>query len=176
MLVYALLAVFIAGQMIGRTPEYLGLKLGAVEMKLAALYLVAVPTVILVCTGATVLRGTALSSRLNDGAHGFTEIFYAFASATNGNGSAFAGLSSNTDWYNTTLGAAMLVGRYVPIVIVLALAGAFGSARIHARSRGTLRTTSPTFLGLLLGIIVVVGGLTYLPALVLGPISEALTL
>jgi K+-transporting ATPase ATPase A chain len=160
--------------MVGRTPEYLGQKLQATQMKLIALYLLVTPVVVLGGTAATVLLDSATRSALNPGSHGFTEMLYAFASAANGNGSAFAGLNANTDWYNTTLGVVMLAGRFLPMVVVLAVAGSLATKRLHAPSLATMPTTGPTFAGLLVAVILVTGGLTYLPALVLGPIAEHL--
>jgi K+-transporting ATPase ATPase A chain len=174
MLIYVMVAVFIGGLMVGRTPEYLGQKLQAAEMRLIALYVLVLPIVVLVGTGASVLLPSAVRSALNSGQHGFTEVLYAFASAANGNGSAFAGLDANTDWYNTVLGLVMLAGRFLPIVIVLALAGSLSRKEFYAPSVGTMPTTGWTFGGLLLGVLLVLGGLTYLPALVLGPIAEHL--
>ena len=161
--------------MVGRTPELLGKKVGGAQIRLVVLYVLTLPVVILAGAAAAVVLPTALDSRLNDGPHGFTEILYAYASAANGNGSAFAGLNANTDWYNTTLGIAMLAGRFLLIVPVLALAGSFARARIHAPSLGTLPTSGATFGGLLTAVILIVGGLTYLPALILGPIVEQLS-
>lgn len=175
MLVFVLLAVFIGGLMVGRTPEYLGLKLGSAQMKLVALYILALPTVILVGTAATVLLPTAVRSAPNPGPHGFTEMFYAFASAANGNGSAFAGLNANTDWFNTVLGLVMLAGRFLPIVIALAVGGSLAGKRLHAPSNATLPSSGPTFAGLLVAVTLIVGGLTYLPAMVLGPLAEHLS-
>jgi K+-transporting ATPase ATPase A chain len=117
---------------------------------------------------------SAVRSTLNSANHGFTEIFYAFTSAANGNGSAFAGLNANTDWYNTTLGLVMLAGRYVPIVVVLALAGSLSRKEFHAASVATAPTSGPTFAGLLLSVVIILGGLSYLPAFVLGPVAERL--
>jgi K+-transporting ATPase ATPase A chain len=174
MLIYVMLAVFIGGLMVGRTPDYLGQKLQTTQMKLVAMYILVVPFIVLAGTAASVLVSTAASSALNPGAHGFTEIFYAFASAANGNGSAFAGLNANTDWYNTILGLVMLAGRFLPMVIVLALAGSLSVKELHAPSRATMPTSGPTFGVLLVGVVLIVGGLTYLPALVLGPMADHL--
>jgi K+-transporting ATPase ATPase A chain len=175
-LVFALLAVFIAGLMVGRTPEFLGKKIQAVEMKLATIYLLAVPIVVLVFSGISVVMASALSSRLNAGPHGLTEITYAFTSAANNNGSAFGGLTGNTDWYNTTLGIAMLVGRFFLIVPVLGIAGSLARKRAVAAGPGTLPTNTPLFAGLLVGVIVIVVGLTFFPVLALGPLVEQLSL
>ncbi|MFA5884729.1 MAG: potassium-transporting ATPase subunit KdpA [Acidimicrobiia bacterium] len=175
-LVFALLAVFIAGLMVGRTPEYLGKKIQAPEMKLVVLYILAVPVVILGFTATSVLLDTAKASILNPGPHGLSEVTYAFTSAANNNGSAFAGLAGNTDWYNTTLGLCMLVGRFLLIVPVLAIAGSLGRKQPAPPSSGTFPTGTPLFTVLLTGVIVLVVGLTFFPVLALGPIAEALGL
>jgi potassium-transporting ATPase potassium-binding subunit len=176
MLVFALLAVFIAGLMVGRTPEYLGKKIQAAEMKLVVLYLLVVPALILVLASSSVLLDTAKASILNPGAHGLSEVVYAFTSAANNNGSAFGGLSGNTDWYNTTLGLAMLGGRFLPIVLVLAIAGALARKQPVPATAGTFPTGTPLFAGLLVGVVLLVVALTYVPVLALGPILEQLTL
>jgi potassium-transporting ATPase potassium-binding subunit len=176
MLVFALLAVFIAGLMVGRTPEYLGKKIQAAEMKLVVLYLLVVPALILVLASISVLLDTAKASILNPGAHGLSEVVYAFTSAANNNGSAFGGLSGNTDWYNTTLGLAMLGGRFLPIVLVLAIAGALARKQPVPATAGTFPTGTPLFAGLLVGVVLLVVALTYVPVLALGPILEQLTL
>ena len=176
-LVFAILAVFVAGLMVGRTPEYLGKRIGAREMKLVMLYLLAVPTVALGFSGIAVLLNTVRDvSIFNPGAHGLTEVVYAYTSASNNNGSAFGGLTGNTDWFNTTLGLAMLCGRFVLIVLVLAIAGALARKQTVPPSAGTFPTGTPTFTGLLVAVIVIVVGLTYLPMLALGPILEHLQL
>ena len=174
MLVFALLSVFIAGLMVGRTPEYLGKKIQAAEMKLVVLYLVAVPVVVLSFAGASVLLRSAVSSAANPGPHGLSEITYAFASAGNNNGSAFGGLAGNTDWYNTTLGISMLVGRFLLIIPALAIAGSLGRKQTVTPSAGTFPTGTPLFAGLLVGVVVIVVGLTYFPVLALGPLVEHL--
>jgi K+-transporting ATPase ATPase A chain len=176
MLVFALLAVFIAGLMVGRTPEYLGKKIQAPEMKLVVLYLLAVPAVILAFAAASVLIDSAKASILNPGAHGLSEIVYAFTSASNNNGSAFGGLTGYTDWFNTTRGLCMLVGRFLLIVPVLAIAGSLARKQPAPASSGTFPTDTPLFAVLLVGVILLVVGLTYFPALALGPISEMLSL
>jgi potassium-transporting ATPase potassium-binding subunit len=176
MLIFALVAVFIAGLMVGRTPEYLGKKIQAAEMKLVVLYLLFVPTLVLVFASISSVLATAKASILNPGAHGLTEIVYAFTSAANNNGSAFGGLSGNTDWYNTTLGLAMLAGRFLPIVVVLAIAGSLAAKQAVPRTAGTLPTGTPLFAGLLVGVILIVVGLTYFPVAALGPILEHLLL
>jgi potassium-transporting ATPase potassium-binding subunit len=172
MLVFVIIAVFVGGLMVGRTPEYLGKKVRGTEMKLATLYILIVPILVLAGTAASVLLDTAKRSALNPGAHGFTEMLYAFASAANGNGSAFAGLNANTDWYNVTLGLAMLGGRFLLLITVLAVAGSLARGRIHASTSATLQPSGPTFGTLLLGVVLIVGGLTYLPAMMLGPLAE----
>ncbi|MEU3551468.1 potassium-transporting ATPase subunit KdpA [Streptomyces longwoodensis] len=174
MLIMAVIAVFIAGLMVGRTPEYLGRKIGAREMKLAAAYLLVTPALVLVFTAASMALPTPGHSMLNPGAHGFSEVLYAFTSAANNNGSAFAGLNANTDWYNTTTGLAMLLGRFLPMVFVLALAGSLAGQRPVPVSAGTLRTDKPLFTGLLVGVVLIITGLTYFPALALGPLAEGL--
>jgi K+-transporting ATPase ATPase A chain len=176
MLVFALLAVFIAGLMVGRTPEYLGKKVQAAEMKLVVLYLLVVPTLILAFASVSVLLGTPKDSILNPGAHGLSEVVYAFTSAANNNGSAFGGLSGNTDWYNTTLGLAMLAGRFLPIVLVLAIAGSLARKQHVPATAGTFPTGTPLFAGLLVGVVLIMVGLTYFPVLALGPILEHLSL
>jgi K+-transporting ATPase ATPase A chain len=174
MLIYALLAVFVGGLMVGRTPEFLGKKIQAAEMKLITLYLLLPAVFILVFAGAAVVIKTALASRLNSGPHGLTEIVYAYTEAFNNNGSAFGGLSANTQWYDTTLAIVMLVGRLFPMIIVLAIAGSLGRKRYVPSTTGTFETTTPLFGGLLLGVVVIVVGLTYFPVLALGPIVEHL--
>ena len=176
MLVFAILSVFIAGLMVGRTPEYLGKKIQAQEMKLVVLYILAVPVLVLSFTGASVLMDTAKSSILNPGPHGLSEVVYAFTSASNNNGSAFGGLTGNTDWYNTTLGLSMLAGRFLLIVPLLAVAGSLARKRTVPASAGTFPTDTPLFAGLLTGVVVIVVGLTYFPVLALGPVVEQLGL
>ena len=176
MLIFALLSVFIAGLMVGRTPEYLGKKIQAAEMKLVVIYLLAVPLVILVFAGASVVMKTPQASILNPGAHGLTEVVYGFTSTANNNGSAFGGLSGNTDWYNITFTICMLVGRFVLIIAALAVAGSLARKQTVPESAGTFPTDTPLFTGLLVSVIVVVVGLTYLPVLALGPIVEHLGL
>ena len=174
MLIMAMLAVFIAGLMVGRTPEYLGKKIQAKEMKLVVLYLLMVPFVILLFTAISVVMHSSLASIYNPGPHGLTEVTYAFTSASNNNGSAFAGLAGNTDWYNTALGICMLVGRFALMVPVLAIAGSLGRKQKAPPTSGTLPTGTPLFALLLAGIAVIVVGLTYFPVLALGPIVEHL--
>ncbi|MFI8833177.1 potassium-transporting ATPase subunit KdpA [Streptomyces afghaniensis] len=174
MLIMAVIAVFIAGLMVGRTPEYLGKKIGTREIKLAACYLLITPALVLVFTAVSMALPTPPHSMLNSGAHGFSEVLYAFTSASNNNGSAFAGLNANTDWFNTMTGLAMLLGRFLPMVFVLALAGSLAEQKPVPVTAGTLRTEKPLFTGLLVGAIVVITGLTYFPALALGPLAEGL--
>ncbi|MFT2816454.1 potassium-transporting ATPase subunit KdpA [Leifsonia sp. A12D58] len=179
MLMLAIIAVFIAGLLVGRTPEYLGKKIGPKEIKLASLYILVVPTL--------VLAGTALSFAIpgikddvqntsiwNAGNHGLSEVLYAFTSAANNNGSAFAGLTANTPWLNTALGVTMLLGRFVPIVFVLALAGTLAAQGATPSTAGTLPTHRPQFIGLLVGVTVIITALTYFPVLTLGPLAEGL--
>jgi potassium-transporting ATPase potassium-binding subunit len=174
MLIMAVIAVFIAGLMVGRTPEYLGRKIGGREMKLAACYILVTPALVLVFTAASMALPTPPHSMLNSGAHGFSEVLYAFTSASNNNGSAFAGLNANTDWFNTMTGLAMLLGRFLPMVFVLALAGSLAEQSPVPVTAGTLRTEKPLFTGLLVGAILIITGLTYFPALALGPLAEGL--
>jgi K+-transporting ATPase ATPase A chain len=174
MLIMAMLAVFIAGLMVGRTPEYLGKKIQSAEMKLVVLYLLMVPFVILTFTAISVVMHTSLASIYNPGPHGLSEVVYAYTSSSNNNGSAFAGLSGNTDWYNTTLGICQLVGRFALMVPVLAIAGSLGRKQRIPVSGGTLPTGTPLFSLMLAGIAVIVVGLTYFPVLALGPIVESL--
>ncbi|MFG3246285.1 potassium-transporting ATPase subunit KdpA [Streptomyces sp. NPDC048187] len=174
MLIMAVIAVFIAGLMVGRTPEYLGKKIGTREIKLAACYILITPALVLLFTAAAMALPTPGDSMTNTGAHGFTEILYAYTSAANNNGSAFAGLNADTQWFNTTLGLAMLLGRFLPMVFVLALAGSLAGQRPVPVTTGTLRTEKPLFTGLLVGAILIVTGLTYFPALALGPLAEGL--
>ncbi|MCM3501110.1 potassium-transporting ATPase subunit KdpA [Microbacterium sp. P26] len=180
MLILAVIAVFVGGLLIGRTPEYLGKKIGPKEIKLASLYILVTPTL--------VLAGTALSFAIpgirddvettsiwNPGVHGLSEVLYAFTSAANNNGSAFAGLTANTPWFNTALGVAMLLGRFLPILFVLALAGSLAAQDAVPSTAGTLPTHRPQFAGLLGGVAVIVTALTYFPVLTLGPLAEGLT-
>ncbi len=176
MLVFALLSVFIAGLMVGRTPEYLGKKIQSAEMKLVVVYLLAVPLFILAFTGASAVLGFALDSRLNDGPHGLAEIAYAFTSGANNNGSAFAGLSANTLWYNATIGLAMLFGRFTLIVALLGIAGSLARKQTVPATSGTFPTNGLTFMGLLTAVVLIVVGLTYFPLLALSLGVEALSL
>jgi potassium-transporting ATPase potassium-binding subunit len=174
MLLFALLSVFIAGLMVGRTPEYLGKKIQAAEMKLVVLYILFVPLVILGFTAASVVMTTPLNSLLNHGPHGLTEMTYAFTSQANNNGSAFAGLTGNTNWFNTTGGLCMLVGRFMLMIPVLAIAGSVGRKQKVPVSAGTFPTNTGLFTALLAGVVVIVVGLTYFPVIALGPIVEHL--
>ena len=177
MLVNVLFAVFIAGLMIGRTPEYLGKKLQSRETKLIVLYLIAVPAVLLGFAAASMFVDSVLHTTIwNSGTHGFSEILYAFASAANNNGSGFAGVTAATQWMDTTLGLAMLVGRFFLIIPVLAIAGSLARKPKVPTTSGTLATHTPLFGGLVVAVIVIIAGLTYFPALALGPILEQLHL
>ncbi|KPG84686.1 potassium-transporting ATPase subunit KdpA [Frigoribacterium sp. RIT-PI-h] len=179
MLVLAVITVFIAGLLVGRTPEYLGKKIGPREIKLASLYILVTPTIVLAFAALSFaipavradVEGTSI---WNPGLHGFSEVLYAFTSAANNNGSAFAGLTANTPWFNTTLGVAMLLGRFLPIVLVLALAGSFAAQDKVPATAGTLPTHRPQFVGLLTGVSVIITALTYFPVLALGPLAEGL--
>ncbi|SDR85962.1 potassium-transporting ATPase subunit KdpA [Actinopolymorpha singaporensis] len=175
LLVLAVVAVFVAGLMVGRTPEYLGKKIRAREMKLVALYILTMPLLVLVGTGLALGLATGRSSILNPGAHGLSEVLYAFASAANNNGSAFAGLTAGTPFYDIALGLCMLFGRFVPIVFVLALAGSLARQKPVPETAGTLRTNSPLFVGMLTGVTLIVTALTFFPALALGPLAEGLS-
>jgi K+-transporting ATPase ATPase A chain len=172
MIAFAVVAMFVAGLMVGRTPEYLGKKLEAKEVKMSILALLSLPLSILGFTALAAVIPAGLAGPANAGPHGFSEILYAFTSATANNGSAFAGLSANTWFYNTALGLAMLIGRFVFVVPVLAVAGSLASKKLLAPSAGTFPTTGPLFVGLLVGVILIVGGLTYFPAVSLGPVVE----
>ncbi|OUE29432.1 Potassium-transporting ATPase A chain [Clavibacter michiganensis] len=179
MLVLAVISVFVAGLLVGRTPEYLGKKIGPREIKLASLYILVTPILVLVGTALSFaipavrddVEGTSI---LNGGLHGLSEVVYAFTSASNNNGSAFAGLTASTPWFNTALGVAMLLGRFVPIVLVLALAGSLAAQDRIPTTSGTLPTHRPQFVGLLIGVTVIVTALTYFPVLALGPLAEGL--
>jgi K+-transporting ATPase ATPase A chain len=178
-LVIAVIAVFVAGLMVGRTPEYLGKKLGPREIKLASLYILTTPTIVLVGTGLSfaipaIRADIEKTSILNPGLHGFSEVLYAFTSAANNNGSAFAGLTAATPWLNTALGVAMFLGRFLPIVFVLALAGSLAHQGRIPATAGTLPTHRPQFVGLMVGTILLVSALTYFPVLALGPLAEGL--
>jgi len=174
MIVFALVGVFVAGLMIGRTPEYLGKKIGAFEMKMAAVAILIPPLVALVGTAFAVVLDAGKAGIANPGAHGFSEVLYAFSSAGNNNGSAFAGLSANTPFYNDALGVVMLFARYWLAIPVLAIAGALAAKKTVPASAGTLPTHTPLFIVLLIGTVIVVGALTFVPALALGPVAEHL--
>ncbi|MES2185315.1 MAG: potassium-transporting ATPase subunit KdpA [Pseudomonadota bacterium] len=176
MLVFAILAVFIAGLMIGRTPEYLGKKIESYEMKMVSVVILATPTLVLLGTAVAVLADLGKAGIANPGAHGFSEILYAFTSAANNNGSAFAGLSANTPFYNVLLAVAMWFGRFAVIVPVLAMAGGFARKQRLAVTAGTLPTHGPLFVTLVIGTVLLVGLLNYVPALALGPVVEHLLL
>ncbi|WP_435133475.1 potassium-transporting ATPase subunit KdpA [Actinacidiphila sp. bgisy144] len=173
-LILAVVAVFVAGLMVGRTPEYLGKKLRSREMRFASLYILTTPAIVLVGTGIAMALPGERAGMLNSGPHGFSEVLYAFTSAANNNGSAFAGLSVNTTWYNTVLGLVMLFGRFLPMVFVLALAGSLAGQQSVPVTAGTLPTHRPQFVGLLAAVVLIVVGLTYFPALALGPLAEGL--
>ncbi len=176
MLLFAVITVFIAGLMVGRTPEYLGKKIEAREVKLSMLAILALALSILGFTAIATVTPAGLAGVANSGPHGFTEILYAYSSATGNNGSAFAGLSANTMFYNLTLAIAMFVGRFFFIVPVLGIAGSLAAKKLVPPTSGTFPTTGPLFVGLLLGVIVIVGGLTFFPALALGPVVEHLAM
>ena len=174
MLVLAILAVFIAGLMVGRTPEYLGKRIEPREMKLVTLYILVVPAVVLLLSALALAMPGTRASILNSGPHGLSEVLYAFTSQANNNGSAFGGLNGNTAFYNIAGGAAMLIGRFATIVAGLALAGALAAKRPAPPTPGTFPTATPLFAGLLVGVVLIVTALIYFPALALGPIVEGL--
>jgi K+-transporting ATPase ATPase A chain len=176
MLVFAIIAVFVAGLMVGRTPEYLGKKIEAYEMKMAALVILIPPAVVLIGTAIAVASPGGRATIFNPGAHGFSEALYAFSSAGNNNGSAFAGIGANTPFYNTALGFAMLFARYWLAIPTLAIAGSLARKKVVPAGPGTLPTHTPLFVALLVGVVVLVGALTFIPALALGPIVEHLML
>jgi len=176
MLMFAILAVFIAGLMVGRTPEYLGKKIEKKEVKMAMIAMLVLAGSVLLFSGASAIVPAATGGTGNPGAHGFSEILYAYTSGTGNNGSAFAGLSANTPWYNITIGFAMLIGRFMMLLPLLAIAGSLAEKKQVPVSAGTFPTHGPLFVGLLVGVVVIVGALTYFPALSLGPVVEHLTL
>jgi len=176
MLIFALIGVFVAGLMIGRTPEYLGKKIEAFEMKMASVIILIPAFLILGGTAIAVMVDVGKSSVANPGAHGFSEILYAFSSASGNNGSAFGGLSANTPFYNIALGICMLIGRFGIIVPVLAIAGSLAAKKSVPVTSGTLATHTPLFVMLLVGTVVLVGALTFVPALALGPVVEHIML
>ncbi|WP_194834695.1 potassium-transporting ATPase subunit KdpA [Nocardia sp. XZ_19_369] len=174
MLILAMITVFIAGLMVGRTPEYLGKKITPREIKLAASYFLVSPLIVLVGTAIAMALPGQRAGMLNSGPHGLSEVLYAFTSAANNNGSAFAGLTGNTEWYNTALGLAMVFGRFLPIIFVLALAGSLAKQGNTPESIGTLPTHRPQFIGMVVGVTVILVALTFLPALALGPLAEGI--
>jgi potassium-transporting ATPase potassium-binding subunit len=176
MLLFVILSIFVAGLMVGRTPEYVGKKIEAKEVKMAMLAILILPLMYLGWTAVAMLVPSAVASMANPGPHGFTEVLYAYTSADGNNGSAFAGLSGNTLFYNITLAIAMLVGRFWMIIPAMAIAGALAAKKIVPPSAGTFPTTGGLFVGLVVGVIVIVGGLTFFPALALGPIVEQLAM
>ncbi|CAI2405493.1 potassium-transporting ATPase subunit A [Serratia ficaria] len=176
MLLFVLLTVFIAGLMIGRTPEYLGKKIDVYDMKMTALAILVTPTLVLLGSGLAIATDAGRAGILNPGAHGFSEVLYALSSAANNNGSAFAGLSVNTPFYNLLLACAMFVGRFGVILPVLAIAGSLSAKKRQPAGNGTLPTYGPLFIGLLIGTVLLVGALTFVPALALGPVAEHLQL
>jgi K+-transporting ATPase ATPase A chain len=173
-LLYVILTVFICGLMVGRTPEFLGKKIESKEVKLASIALLTHPVIILVPTAISLMTPGAISSILNSGYHGVSEVLYAFTSGAANNGSAFAGLTANTDFYNIMIGLVMLFGRYISIIAMLAIAGSFATKKKVEATTGTFRTDTPLFTGILIVIILVIGALTFFPALALGPIAEHL--
>lgn len=176
MLIFAILAVFICGLMIGRTPEYLGKKIESFEMKMTALIILVVPILVLLGTAISVIVPAGLAGMNNSSAHGLSEVLYAFTSAANNNGSAFAGLNANTPYYNLMLSVAIFFGRFGVIIPVLAIAGNLATKKKLPVTAGTMPTTGLLFIAILVGVIIIVGALTYVPALALGPIVEHLQL
>jgi K+-transporting ATPase ATPase A chain len=176
MLMFAIIAVFVAGLMVGRTPEYLGKKIEAYEMKMASLVILIPATVVLVFTAIALMSEGGKATIFNPSVHGYSEVLYALSSAANNNGSAFAGLGANTPFYNTLLGIAMFFGRFMVKIAVLALAGSLARKKLVPAGAGTLPTHTPLFVGWLTATVVVVGALTFIPALALGPIVEQLLL
>jgi len=177
MLIFVIVSVFIAGLMVGRTPEYLGKKIQAYDVQLSMLYLLIFPTVILIFSAISVLSpNMGLSSLANHGPHGLSEILYAYTSSAGNNGSAFAGLNANTHWYNITLGLTMFMGRFLMIVPMLAVAGNLAGKKIVPASAGTFPVTTPLFSVLVVSVILILGALTFFPALSLGPVLEHLLL
>jgi K+-transporting ATPase ATPase A chain len=174
-LVLAIIAVFLAGLMVGRTPEYLGKKLGRVQVTAASISILAMPALVLIGTGVAIALPSTLDALNNDGSHGFSEVLYAYTSTSNNNGSAFAGITVTSDFFQATLGLAMLFGRFVPILAVLALAGSLAKQKRVEANAGTLPTDGALFGVLVGGTIILVAALTFFPALALGPIAEALS-
>jgi K+-transporting ATPase ATPase A chain len=173
---FVIVAVFVAGLMVGRTPEYLGKKIETYEMKMAALIILIPPILVLTGTALAVMTPAGRAGILNPGPHGFSEVLYAFSSAGNNNGSAFAGLSANSPFYNTALGMVMLLARYWLTIPIMAMAGSLVAKKQVPVSAGTLPTDRPLFVGWLIGVVVIVGALSFLPALALGPLVEQLML
>jgi K+-transporting ATPase ATPase A chain len=176
MLIFVIIAIFVAGLMVGRTPEYVGKKIEAREVKMAMLAILVLPLMYLGLTAVAVVLPSAVASTANAGPHGFSEILYAYTSQTGNNGSAFGGLTGNTFFYNTTGAFAMLVGRFFMIVPAMAIAGALAAKKTVPASSGTFPTTGGLFVGLLVGVVLIIGGLTFFPALALGPIVEHLAM
>jgi K+-transporting ATPase ATPase A chain len=176
MLLFVILSVFVAGLMVGRTPEYVGKKIEAKEVKMAMLAILVLPLMYLGWTAVAVIVPSAVASTANPGPHGFTEVLYAYTSQTGNNGSAFAGLTGNTLFYNVTGAIAMLVGRFWMIIPAMAIAGSLAAKKTVPASAGTFPTTGGLFVGLVVGVIVIIGGLTFFPALALGPIVEHLAM
>jgi K+-transporting ATPase ATPase A chain len=176
MLVFAIIAVFVGGLMVGRTPEYLGKKIEAYEMKMASLVILIPPLIVKIGTAIAVVAPAGQATIFNPGAHGFSEVLYAFSSAGNNNGSAFAGLGANTPFYNIALGMVMLIARYWLAIPVLAIAGSLAHKKIVPASAGTLPTHTPLFVIMLIGVVIIVGALAFFPPLALGPIVEHLML
>ncbi|MDB5551783.1 MAG: kdpA, partial [Rhizobium sp.] len=168
------ITVFVAGLMVGRTPEYLGKKIEAKEVKMAMLAVLCLPLAMLTFTAISVVMPSAVASIANPGPRGFSEILYAYTSAAANNGSAFGGLTGNTPWYNITLGIAMFMGRFLVIIPALAIAGSLAAKKTVPASSGTFPTDGPLFVGLLFGVILIIGGLTFFPALAVGPVVEHL--
>jgi K+-transporting ATPase ATPase A chain len=176
MLLFVIVSIFVAGLMVGRTPEYVGKKIEAKEMKMAMLAILILPLMYLGWTAVAVVLPSAVSAMNNAGPHGFTEVLYAYTSQTGNNGSAFAGLSGNTMFYNVTGAVAMLIGRFWMIIPAMAIAGSLAAKKIVPASSGTFPTTGGLFIGLVVGVILIVGGLTFFPALALGPLVEHLAM
>jgi K+-transporting ATPase ATPase A chain len=176
MLLFVILAIFVAGLMVGRTPEYVGKKIEAKEVKMAMLAILVLPLMYLGWTAIAVVIPSAVASMANPGPHGFSEVLYAYTSQTGNNGSAFAGLSGNTLFYNLTGAVAMLVGRFWMIIPAMAIAGSLAEKKSIPASAGTFPTTGGLFIGLVVGVILIIGGLTFFPALALGPIAEHLAM
>ena len=174
MLVLAIMTVFVAGLMVGRTPEFLRKRITGREIKLVSLYILTMPLVVLIGTGVAMSFSGPRASMLNSGPHGLSEVLYGFMSAANNNGSAFAGLTANTTFYNIALGFAVLAGRFLPIIFVLGLAGSLARQQRVPKTEGTLPTHGPLFVGMLVGVTVIVAGLTFFPVLALGPLAEGL--